>query len=131
MSEQESQEIDNERDSSNESNERFRGFILNGSTKFSEGGPFLCLNFVNDQAENSNFTIKIEAPEDASKEEIEIHELLDSLNVHKVDVKSFLEDQQRIALDSPDVRKAFDELNSRQSCGGNESVKSLKSPSFL
>ena len=68
------------------------GLNLNGSTKFSEGGPFLCLNFANDVAENSNFTIKIEAPEDASKEELEIHELLDSLNVHKVCVKSYLED---------------------------------------
>ena len=91
MSEQESQEIDNERDSIDESNERF-GLNLNRSTKFSEGGPFLCLNFANDTAENSNCTITIEAPEDACKEEFEIHELLDSLNVHKVCVKSFLED---------------------------------------
>lgn len=79
----------------------------------SEAGPFLCLNFQNDSAENTNFTVKIEPPENACQEEVEIHELLDSLKVHKVDVKSYLEDQQRI--DSPDVRKAFDELNSRQS----------------
>jgi hypothetical protein len=91
MSEVESQEIDNERDSIEEPNERYR-LNLNGSTKFSEGGPFLCLNFANDTTENLNFTIKIEAPDDACKDEFEIHELLDSLNVHKVCVKSFLED---------------------------------------
>ena len=67
---------------------------MNGSTKFSEGRPFLSLNFAIDIVSNSktNFTITIEAPENACKEENEIHELLDSLNVHKVDVKSFLED---------------------------------------
>jgi hypothetical protein len=74
------------------------------------------------------FTITIEPPEDASKEEVEIHELLDSLDVRKIDVKSFLEDQQRI--DSPNIRKAFDELNCRQSQGA-DSASSHKSPSFL
>jgi hypothetical protein len=61
----------------------------------------------------SNFTITIEAPEDATKEELEIHDLLDTLGVKKIDVKSFLEDQGRI--ESPEVRKAFDDLKSRQS----------------
>ena len=51
--------------------------------------------------------ITIEYPEDASKEEEEIHELLDSLSVFKIDVKGFLEDQTRI--ESPEIRKAFQE----------------------
>jgi len=51
--------------------------------------------------------ITIEPPENASKEEEEIHELLDSLNVFKINTKRFLEGQQRI--ESPEVRKAFQE----------------------
>ena len=67
---------------------------MNGSNKCSDGHPFLSLNFGIDTVSNlnTNFTITIEAPENACKEENEIHELLDSLNVHKVDVKSYLED---------------------------------------
>lgn len=92
------------------------------------------MNFAADVVSNSNnfssYTITIEAPENATKEEIEIHELLDSLQISKMNVKKYLEEQQRI--ESPEVRKAFDELKSRQSsCYGGDSVKSIKSPSFL
>jgi hypothetical protein len=61
----------------------------------------LSLKFANDTGGSGSpsynnacaYTITIDPPEDASKEEIEIHELLDSLDVKKIDVKSYLEDQ--------------------------------------
>ena len=52
MSEQESQEIDNERDSSENDSIQRSGLNINDSTKLSEGGPFLQLNFAVDVVSN-------------------------------------------------------------------------------
>jgi hypothetical protein len=77
--------------------------------------PTIGLNLADECLSNTNqygsYKCPIEPPENASTEEKEIHELLDTLNVFKIEVKRFLEDKQR--YESLNVKKAFEEQLSR------------------
>jgi hypothetical protein len=59
----------------------------------------------------SCFKIVIEGKENCNRNETDIHALLDSLDVYKINVKEFLQDQARV--DSPEIKKAFAEQRSR------------------
>lgn len=66
------------------------------------------------QSNISSNQIKIEAPDNASKAEMRIHTLLDDLNVHKINVASYVEELNSHEK-TPKIMQAFAEQASSRS----------------
>ena len=53
---------------------------------------------------------EVMVPENATEKERKIHKFLDSFNIQPVNIESYLDDQSK--LDSPEVRRLFEQRNS-------------------